>query len=324
MTNRIVYWIGLAMAVIMTVFTVFLILERISQIEAVRSGFWDNLAYTTSQADFEIVRLIDSLSQIESDVPEAKKSDVFIRYEVALSRLVGMTEGGTGERIMSNEAARDLILKSKSALENMEQAILDYGTLSPDQQQNVKSDLRAVSRDFHRATVTIASMRDRDQSEFYQDLARAARFEIFMLTLILLAGGVAFSNAFLERRRYIRLNQTLSDTVAERTSELQSSNTLLKSQIVERAQAEKRYRTLFEHATEAIVVFDVDANAFVEANPRAEQLFGASRKSILGRYGPGDFSPNFQPDGRLSNEASMRSAGGETLRRSHFCVSPLL
>jgi PAS domain S-box-containing protein len=63
--------------------------------------------------------------------------------------------------------------------------------------------------------------------------------------------------------------------------------------------SEARYRTQFEAAPEAIVTLDVDKGCFVEANQNAERLFGYSREELFG-MNPVDFSPTFQPDGRLS------------------------
>lgn len=55
-------------------------------------------------------------------------------------------------------------------------------------------------------------------------------------------------------------------------------------------------------------IFLLEDSRFVQCNPATEVLFGCSRAQILGAR-PADFSPTFQPDGRLSSEsvtASMR------------------
>ena len=53
---------------------------------------------------------------------------------------------------------------------------------------------------------------------------------------------------------------------------------------------EERYRALVENAPEAIVVLDVDANRFVDANANACQLFNLSRARLLS-VGPKAISP---------------------------------
>ncbi len=60
--------------------------------------------------------------------------------------------------------------------------------------------------------------------------------------------------------------------------------------------SEERARVLVEHSPEAIVVTDVDTELFIEANPRAEALFGLPRERLL-ELGPADMSPANQPEG---------------------------
>jgi PAS domain S-box-containing protein len=74
----------------------------------------------------------------------------------------------------------------------------------------------------------------------------------------------------------------------------------------ERAQAEERYRSLVDHASDGITIVDLDSGKFMEeANPRMEALFGLSRDDLLGKLGIKDLSPELQPDGRTSAEAAV-------------------
>ena len=65
-----------------------------------------------------------------------------------------------------------------------------------------------------------------------------------------------------------------------------------------------RYRALFEYAPDAIVVFDMDAGRFVEANSRACELFGYSPEAFLA-LGPQAISPPSQPGGQPSGPAAL-------------------
>ena len=62
---------------------------------------------------------------------------------------------------------------------------------------------------------------------------------------------------------------------------------------------EERYRALVENAPEAIIVFDVDNNRFIDANDNACKLFNLSRSRLL-TVGPDAISPKTQPDGTPS------------------------
>ena len=62
-----------------------------------------------------------------------------------------------------------------------------------------------------------------------------------------------------------------------------------------RAGAE-RARVLVDYAPEAILVYDVDLERFIDANGKAEQMLGCSRAVLLAS-GPRDLYPDLQPDG---------------------------
>jgi PAS domain S-box-containing protein len=96
------------------------------------------------------------------------------------------------------------------------------------------------------------------------------------------------------RLRYV--SEDLEERVAERTAELIAANQSLR-------ESEQRYRTLVEHAPEAIVVLDLDVGRFDDVNQNAERMFGMCRQELL-RVGPVEVSPMFQPDGRPSSEVA--------------------
>lgn len=62
-------------------------------------------------------------------------------------------------------------------------------------------------------------------------------------------------------------------------------------------ESEARFRTLVDHATEAIVLLDVDSMSFTEINAKAAQLFGCTREDLLGMR-PISLFPRTQPNGR--------------------------
>ncbi|MEO0575783.1 MAG: EAL domain-containing protein, partial [Pseudomonadota bacterium] len=70
---------------------------------------------------------------------------------------------------------------------------------------------------------------------------------------------------------------------------------------------EERYRALVEHAPEAILVFDVDSNNFVDANENASELFNLSRRRLL-----------------ASGFFGLRAANGEAKTNDHKRIEAFL
>ncbi len=94
-------------------------------------------------------------------------------------------------------------------------------------------------------------------------------------------------------------------------------------------ESEARFRTLVEHAPEAITIInvdDVDTGIYVDANPMAEALHGRPREELIGKLGPVDLSSEIQLDGRPSTEAERdylsRALAGEFPRFEWMHLDP--
>lgn len=70
-------------------------------------------------------------------------------------------------------------------------------------------------------------------------------------------------------------------------------------------ESEQRLRVLLRHAPDAILIFDVDQQRYIDANRTAERLFGLSRDALLA-LGPDALSPPVQADGKDSQQQRQR------------------
>jgi PAS domain S-box-containing protein len=147
-----------------------------------------------------------------------------------------------------------------------------------------------------------------------------------MLELLCLALVLAMSYAMwalnrevtsrrLAEKRLYQKTVLLEEELAERLvsqEEMKIQAALLKKEIEERTRAEEslreseaRFRVLIEQAPDAIVVYDLDSDRFVDANVSAEKLFGCSRHELL-QSGPQRFYRIEQPDAKDIAESFAR------------------
>jgi PAS domain S-box-containing protein len=81
--------------------------------------------------------------------------------------------------------------------------------------------------------------------------------------------------------------------------------------ITARKEAEERFRVLFEHLEDGVLISD--SSGVVDCNPAVLRILGVKKEELIGRR-PAEFSPPNQPDGQPSDEKA-RALGRETLER---------
>ncbi len=104
--------------------------------------------------------------------------------------------------------------------------------------------------------------------------------------------------AGLPARRCVATGRMILDPTGKKLGGL-----ILLADITERAAADERFRALFEHSTDAHLLFD--ETGIIDCNPATFKLLGCSDKSQVLSLHPAQLSPERQPDGQLSMEKSV-------------------
>jgi len=81
---------------------------------------------------------------------------------------------------------------------------------------------------------------------------------------------------------------------------------------------EAKYRDLFESSRDAIMTLEPPSWSFTSGNPATVAMFGAKNEMEFTSHGPGELSPERQPDGRASAEKSKEMIATAMREGSHF------
>ena len=113
-----------------------------------------------------------------------------------------------------------------------------------------------------------------------------------------------------------RLEIRSEDELGELTDAFNTMAVKLKENTASLQESEERFRALVEQAPEAILVLDCDNFRFVDANKKAEELFGCRREELL-KSGPQQFHTTNQLDEKpvfqVMQENTQRALAGETV-----------
>jgi signal transduction histidine kinase/CheY-like chemotaxis protein/HPt (histidine-containing phosphotransfer) domain-containing protein len=136
-----------------------------------------------------------------------------------------------------------------------------------------------------------------DKSEVFGPM-RARLWEIAVLVAVLLLGTGAAVGYFWRRQsaRFYRGRYQATEALRE---------------------SEERFRVLFESSRDAIMTLEPPSWNFTSGNPATIAMFRAKDAQDFVSYGPGNLSPERQPDGRSSAEKSKEMI--ETAMREGSC-----
>ena len=109
-----------------------------------------------------------------------------------------------------------------------------------------------------------------------------------------------------------RARDELEKRVSEATSDLTATNRRLEEETEVRRRSEEalrdreeRFRVLFESSHDAIMTLEPPAWKFTSGNPATVAMFQAKNAEAFTAFGPGDLSPERQPDGHASADKAQ-------------------
>ncbi len=117
---------------------------------------------------------------------------------------------------------------------------------------------------------------------------------LLLLAIVVIAGLYTYRIYRLYREKYVQLKREveLQEEVRDKGRKLSS--------------VERHYSVLFNNANDGI--FIINQNRIADCNNRAADMFGMSKRELLGRT-PYELSPEVQPDGSKSHELAEQYIG---------------
>lgn len=239
------------------------------------------------------------------DITEKKRAEIVLRQN---EQLLASILDNISEGIYRSSPDRGLIFVNRAYLKMFGYASLDELRDLPRERLYANPEdrprlLRAID-DHGGYTNEEVEYRRKDGTTFWGLASSIAVYEPETQRVAYHVGTITNITERKEAEDEVReLNQDLERRIAEQTAELRAS--------------EAQFRTLVEHAPEAIVVFDGETGRFLSGNENALRLYGVSREELL-QLMPGEVSPPFQPNGLTS--AAM---GQEMIRRARAGEAPV-
>lgn len=317
MKNKILLGLQVLLAVAIVTASLTILASATREVRVIRAQFRNNLTYYAAQFDYELLQIVDHINQYVQDDPIVTSDTLIMRLDIAWSRLSHQTPNLRTDVYLALPGAPEFAEEALAVLRAIEPELVTLNRGDDARAIAITSELRRLVNMSH-AVAMQAIAYDAKNDAIHLDLMSARNRSVMYLILAFL-GLATFSlfKSWREVRSSFRLSAHLERRVERRTVELKATNRMLRAEIDERGRAQERFRSLVDHAIEAILILDAKKGTFVEANPSAEMLYGLSREALVAGYGPVDLSPEFQPDGQRSDIAAMsyvkRALAGEML-----------
>ncbi len=195
--------LALAVAVLVGT-TVWAIVRIEQQNREVWSKAQDRLTFASTQAERELLRLINSIHRFRADAEAATARDVQLRFDIFWSRLDTLSEGQLGRRYHALPGASQTLERARHTLEGIEADIASIGTDEAPDYGAMVASLTALRDPLHKVTLEALDRTSRElgarRDQFYQLYGTVlAGFGGALLASALLIGLIINNQRWLRR-----------------------------------------------------------------------------------------------------------------------------
>lgn len=305
---NLVTYVALSLATLVLAVALYLILANLrQQTRDSQAPFQVNIIWYASQIETELLVLIDSLGSYYAANESVTHDDVVDRFDIFWSRVEATENGSNGELFMSYQGARETIQRAKDTLVLVEPDVMSLEPGDRVAYLKIKDQLRVLQPLFHKVTLESSHL----QNQMYTQQVRSVDDTRFTITLIfggVLAGGSLLVILILfERRKVIKLQNSLERRVEERTEQLQR-------EIAERNRAEERlreseehFRGVVENSPSAIYLKDLEGR-YQLVNRKFEEWFGVTAADVLGKTSHHIFSKEYADADVAQDREALQSS----------------
>lgn len=303
--NKILLGFQVLLAVAIVAASLTILASGTGEVRVNRAQFRNNLTYYAAQFDYELLQVVDHINRYVQDDPIVTSDSLIIRLDIAWSRLSHQTPNLRTDVYLALPGAPEFAEEALEVFSAIEPELVTLNRGDEARANAITSELRRLVTLSH-AVAMQAIAYDAENDAIHLDLISVRNRSVMYLILAFLSlATFSLFKSWREVGSSFRLSADLERRVEQRALELKATNRMLRVEVDERGRAQERYRSLVDHATEAILILDGEKGTFVEANPSAEKLYGLSRIALVAGYGIVDLSPEFQPDGQRSDVAAM-------------------
>ena len=225
----------LAGALFMAVVSLIIIVSTIRTVRDTSQNLQGNLAFDTTQLEYETAQLLDRIERYGEADPDISLDDVLIRFDILWSRIfINISKGtDTVDAVVQAEIS-GVIDSGRAMLKDIEPDVANLQPGDRDTIADIKTKLRNFLPMAHRLTLVAKDFSALTETIYLRSQLRQAYLTFGLIIGMALFGVLSILMLRTTQREIRTMNVQLEDRVRKRTQDLQTANSRLAAEIVER------------------------------------------------------------------------------------------